>query len=118
MMKKIITVLLVFFFSTPQIHALERPGMEFKIFQFPRTMIPRIDGRTDDWNIVGKEYTYCTDLLDGTKGGHGKTIDTTDIDVKVRVGWVKDLNRLYFLYEAYDDYWDFGIFEGGGYRND
>ena len=25
----------------------------------------------------------------------------------MRVGWVKGLNRLYFLYEAYDDYWDF-----------
>jgi len=24
------------------------------------------------------------------------------------VGWVKGLNRLYFLYEAYDNYWDFG----------
>jgi hypothetical protein len=25
----------------------------------------------------------------------------------VRVGWVKGLNRLYFLYEATDNYWDF-----------
>ena len=25
----------------------------------------------------------------------------------MRVGWVKGLNRLYFLYEAYDNYWDF-----------
>jgi hypothetical protein len=29
------------------------------------------------------------------------------MDVKVKVGWVKGLNRLYFLYEAYDNYWDF-----------
>ena len=27
--------------------------------------------------------------------------------VKVKVGWVKGMNKLYFLYEAYDDYWDF-----------
>jgi len=33
--------------------------------------------------------------------------DTTDLDVKVYVGWVKGMNRLYFLYEAYDNYWDF-----------
>jgi hypothetical protein len=25
----------------------------------------------------------------------------------VKVGWVKGMNRLYFLYEAYDDYWKF-----------
>jgi hypothetical protein len=33
--------------------------------------------------------------------------DPKDLDVKVKVGWVKGLNRLYFLYEAYDNYWDF-----------
>lgn len=27
--------------------------------------------------------------------------------MSVKVGWVKGMNRLYFLYEAYDDYWDF-----------
>jgi len=38
---------------------------------------------------------------------HDSPIDTTDLDVTVLVGWVMGLNRLYFLYEAYDDYWDF-----------
>jgi hypothetical protein len=33
--------------------------------------------------------------------------DPKDLDVSVKVGWVKGLNRLYFLYEAYDNYWDF-----------
>jgi len=27
--------------------------------------------------------------------------------VHVKVGWVKGLNRLYFLYEAYDNFWNF-----------
>src|SRR5690606_31484124 len=31
------------------------------------------------------------------------------LDVRVRVGWVKGLNRLYFLYEAFDNYWDFSL---------
>ena len=38
----------------------------------------------------------------------------------MKVGWVKGLNQLYFLYEAYDNYWDFArtdlhndIFEAG-----
>ena len=105
------------------VRSLERPDMEFKVFQFPRTMMPRIDGETGDWNNVGEEYTYGTALLDGSRGGHGAVIDTTDIDVRVRVGWVKGLNRLYVLYEAYDDYWDFGQFSGEadighGYLND
>ena len=33
--------------------------------------------------------------------------DPKDLDIQVKVGWVKGLNRLYFLYEAYDNYWDF-----------
>ena len=35
--------------------------------------------------------------------------------VRLKVGWVEDLNRLYFLYEAEDDFWDFS---GPGRRND
>ena len=39
--------------------ALERPDKEFPIFQFPPTMIPRIDGRTDDWAIVPQSYVLA-----------------------------------------------------------
>lgn len=81
--------------------------------------MPNIDGKTEDWNIVGEDYTYRTERLDGRFCGHGDTINTKDIDVSVKVGWVKGLNRLYFLYEAYDDYWDFGLYsEERGYQND
>jgi len=104
--------------GVPRVHALGRPELEFKIFQFPRDMIPRIDGKTDDWDIVGEEYTYGTDLLNDTEDGHGTNIDPNDLDIKVRVGWVKGLNRLYFLYQAHDDFWDFGRFGDGGYQND
>ncbi|MFC1607025.1 PKD domain-containing protein [Candidatus Latescibacterota bacterium] len=86
--------------------ALERPDMEFKIFQFTANMIPRIDGDTNDWDMVTDDYAYGTDQLSDTVKGNETNHDTSDLDVKVRVGWVKGLNRLYFLYEAYDDYWN------------
>jgi len=88
------------------LHALERTDMEFKIFQFPADRIPRIDGKTDDWEIVDTDYSYGTDQLADTVMGKGTEHDPADLDVKVRVGWVKGLNRLYFLYEAFDDYWN------------
>src|SRR5207247_3659916 len=47
------------------------------------------------------------DQLKETSKGRGFNYDKKDLDVKVKVGWVKGLNRLYFLYEAYDNYWDF-----------
>ena len=89
--------------------ALERQEVTFKIFQFPPDKIPRIDGDADDWAIVPDSYAIGMDQLEDTlaPGGHGTNRDPKDLDVKVKVGWVKGLNRLYFLYEAYDNYWDF-----------
>jgi hypothetical protein len=69
-------------------------------------MIPRIDGNTDDWAMVPDDYAIGIDQLVDDSGKF-KAPDKTNLDVKVKVGWVKGLNRLYFLYEAYDNYWDF-----------
>lgn len=80
----------------------------YKVYQFPPNMIPRIDGNTDDWDSIPKEYIVGTDQLwDDSK--HYPEADPKNLDVKVRVAWVKGLNRLYFLYEAYDNYWDFTL---------
>jgi hypothetical protein len=86
--------------------ALEKPNVTYKVFQFPADQIPRIDGKTDDWAMVPDSYAIGIDQLTDDEGGHTKP-DLKDLDVKVKVGWVKGLNRLYFLYEAYDNYWDF-----------
>ena len=87
---------------------LERTNVIFKVFQFPADMIPRIDGKTDDWDIVPEEYSVGTDQLVDDTGKHPAP-DPKTLAVRVKVGWVKGLNRLYFLYEAYDDYWDFAL---------
>jgi hypothetical protein len=95
------------FLLAVHLSALDRPGTTFKVFQFPPDQIPRIDGNTDDWNIVPDDYAIGADqLVDQFDPAHKH--DPSDFDVKVRVGWVKGLNRLYFLYEAYSNYWDFG----------
>ena len=99
-------------------HGLSRPDREFKIFQFPRDRMPRIDGATSDWDIVPESYAYGSDEVADTVDGHGADFDRRDMDIRVRVGWVKGLNRLYFLYEATDDFWDFGRFNPNGYLND
>jgi PKD domain len=85
--------------------ALERTGIEFKIFQFPADQIPRIDGKTDDWVMVPERFAVGLDQLKDTV--NNTPADKKDLDVKVKVGWVKGLNRLYFLYEAHDNFWDF-----------
>jgi hypothetical protein len=85
---------------------LERPDVTFKVFQFPADKIPRMDGKTEDWDMVPKDYVVGVDQLVDDNGKFLKP-DPKNLDVQVRVGWVKGLNRLYFLYQAYDNYWDF-----------
>lgn len=51
--------------------------MEFKVFHFPASQIPRIDGKVDDW-----------------------AMDRKDLEVKVNVGRVTGMKRLYLLDEA------------------
>jgi hypothetical protein len=88
------------------------PG--FQVFQFPKNQIPRIDGEFSDWDIVPESYAVPMEEMWDDSGKH-KGIDKSTLDIKVKVGWVEGLNRLYFYYEAYDDYWDFDQL---GLRND
>jgi hypothetical protein len=78
----------------------------YKVFQFPANKIPVIDGKADDWADFPSAYVVGTDQLWDDSGKYPKP-DPKNLDVRVRVAWVKGLNRLYFLYEAWDDYWDF-----------
>lgn len=98
--------LLVAVIALPRLSALEKPEVTYPIFQFPADRIPRIDGDAADWSMVPASYVVGTDQLRDDTGNHPKP-DPADLDVRVRVGWVKGLNRLFFLYEATDDFWDF-----------
>ena len=92
----------------PAAFALEHTNAAFKIFQFPTDKIPRIDGDTNDWNIVPESYVTGSDQLTDDSGRH-KSSDACAPRIRVKTGWVKGLNRLYFLCEADDDYWDFAL---------
>ena len=88
--------------------ALEKPDRTYPVFQFPADRIPRVDGDASDWAMVPASYLIGTDeLVDDTRRNPQPNPET--LDVRVRVGWVKGLNRLYFLYEAFDNYWDFSL---------
>ncbi len=70
--------------------------------------MPRIDGNDADWRIVPDSYTVGMDQLWDDSRKHQQA-DAKNLEVKVKVAWVKGMNRLYFLYQAYDDYWDFAL---------
>lgn len=88
------------------LRALDRPEITFKVFQFPPDQIPRVDGDPSDWAMVPDSYAIKMDQFVDA-GRPDRPRDPQNLDVKIRVGWVKGLNRLYVLYEATDNYWDF-----------
>jgi hypothetical protein len=47
--------------------AVEKPGVVYKVFQFPANQIPRVDGRTDDWDMVPADYVIGSDQLTDSK---------------------------------------------------
>ena len=78
----------------------------FKVFGFTQENMPKIDGDFSDWDIVPQSYVIGMDEMTEDEGKH-PAVDRSTLDIKVKVGWVEGLNRLYFLYEAYDNFWAF-----------
>ncbi len=101
-LKSLLFLSIITITSYPQM----RQDTTFRIFQFPHSKIPVIDGNPDDWSIVPDSFIIGIEQLWEDSGKQDK-IDRKNLEVKVKVGWVKGLNRLYFLYEAYDDFWNF-----------
>jgi hypothetical protein len=98
----------------PALHALEKPDVTYQVFQFPAGRAPVIDGDAADWALVPERYVVDRSHLHNTAPQPPAAGDAT-LAVRVKVGWVKGQNRLYFLYEAEDDHWDFA---SPGLRND
>ena len=122
-MKRIFTSLGILFMATLQsasIYAQQQASAKrplpppqddprmFKIFQFPPDKIPRIDGDADDWDMVPDSFAIGMDQLHDDNKRMLKP-DPKNLDAKVKIGWVKGENRLNFLYQAYDNYWDFSL---------
>lgn len=103
-LKFILPAILSVFLAVDANAQLDAP--HFKVFQFPSNRIPRIDGDFDDWDIVPDSYIVGMEEMWDDSGKH-KGLNRESLDIKVKVGWVKGMSRLYFMYEAYDDYWDF-----------
>lgn len=93
-------------FITHSVQSFGQDKRAFRIFQFPANQIPVVDGNSIDWKSVPDDYIIGMDQLWDDSHKHAKA-DPKNLNVQVKVGWVKGLNRLYFLYEAYDNYWDF-----------
>lgn len=87
-----------------QLGSLNAYESYYKIYQFPTDKIPVIDGKKDDWNCVPDSYIITSDSLVDNSFNY-ESLDKSLFDIKVKVGWVNGLDRLYFLVEIWDDCW-------------
>ncbi|WP_139959682.1 PKD domain-containing protein [Flavicella sediminum] len=115
MSRKILYIICVTFFLGCSFCSFGQRSKEYKVYQFPKNEMPRIDGEFSDWKSVPDSYSIGLKQMKETVRGLDFDLDPKDYDVDVKVAWVKDLNRLYFYVESYDDFWDF---EDKGLRQD
>ena len=116
-------LILIFVLSLPALAHFPQ-NTTFKIFQFPDSHVPQMDGDAADWSMVPDEYFYDSSHHRGmvfadSIDSDGKksrllvpdtlaTPDPADLDIRrTAVGWNATQNRLYFLTEVYDDIWRF-----------
>ena len=81
-------------------------AQEYKIWQFTPEQLPKIDGNAADWEAVPDSFVISIDRMKEDEGRYTSAKKST-LDVRVKVAWCAGINRLYFLYEAYDNYWRF-----------
>ncbi|MFH1572312.1 MAG: hypothetical protein ABIL09_30250 [Gemmatimonadota bacterium] len=85
--------------STALAHLPE--GLVLPAFQFPDHLVPVIDGRLEDWDLVGPAYEVNEgQLIDLVAGAPARP---ADFRARLMIGWCESRNRLYVAAEVADD---------------
>ncbi|MEW6752955.1 MAG: sugar-binding protein [Candidatus Latescibacterota bacterium] len=80
---------------------LAGPGIH-AAFQFPDSLVPQIDGRLEDWELLDEGYIIPTEVLhDLVNDQAGRA--SADFACRLMVGWNATLNQLYVAAEVQDD---------------
>ncbi len=88
-------------------------GRVFGVFQWPSNNLPVLDGDISEWDAVPDELWIDLDDPDmvAGEGDVGREKDRSDIYFRFAMGWNDETDRLYYVYDRYDDVWDR---DGGG----
>jgi hypothetical protein len=106
-MKKFVMMLaLVGICSSAFAHIPE--GRVFGVFQWPSNNLPVLDGDISEWDAVPDELWIDLDDPDmvAGEGDVGREKDRSDIYFRFAMGWNDETDRLYYVYDRYDDVWD------------
>ena len=83
-------------------------GRVFGVFQFPTDKLPVLDGNISEWDVVPDEMWINLDDPDIVvgEGDVGREKDRSNLYFRYAMGWNDELDRLYHVYDRFDDVWD------------
>lgn len=81
-------------------------GQIFGAWQWPSTHLPNLDGDISEWNVLPDELWIDIFQTEVAEGDIGREIDTANLNFRVAVGWNDELDRVYYVYDRFDDLWD------------
>jgi len=83
------------------------PGIDSAtLFQWPAGQEPTLDGDLSEWDIVPEDYYGPFDSHFEYYLGLGQENAESNLSFRVVAGWSAGTNRLYFMMERFDNYWD------------
>jgi len=83
-------------------------GRIFGAFQWPTSNLPVLDGDISEWDILPDEVWITLDDPDIVvgEGDVGREKDRANLYFRFAMGWNDELNRLYYVFDRFDDVWD------------
>ena len=81
-------------------------GQIFGAWQWPSDQLPNLDGDISEWNVLPAELWIDIFQTEVAEGDIGREIDPANLNFRVAVGWNDELDRVYYVYDRFDDIWD------------
>ena len=109
-------VCFLFVLSIPPAFAHLPEGAVLPVWQWPAGGAPVLDGDLSEWQVVPEAYAITQDTpgMAVAEGELGRAKDPADLSYRLIVSWEAASNRLYFMWERFDDIIDLEFADGEG----
>jgi hypothetical protein len=88
-------------------------GVIYAAWQWPTSHLPTLDGDISEWEVIPAELWLDQnnpDIIVG-EGDVGRAVDAANLAFRFAASWNDELDRMYFVFDRFDDVWDR---DGGG----
>jgi hypothetical protein len=106
-MKKFFALAAVAMLTASSASAHVPEGMIFGAWNWPTSHLPNLDGDISEWNVLPDElWLEINPDLFAVDDGSGKPVDTSDLWFRFAMGWNDELDRIYYVFDRFDNNWD------------